>query len=567
MQGRSADPYDVVVVGSGAGGGMTAHILTRAGIRVLMLECGRDFDPARQINMLGRDGDAPLLSAGNEDKPWGYHYATGGGGTEIPGEPYTHAEGSDFSWFRSRELGGRTNHWARNSFRMGPRDFKPASRDGLGVDWPISYEEIEPWYDRVEELVGVYGSNHGFDNHPDSPAHVLHAPPAPRVSDLVVAAAAEKMGMPCVPARRAVLTRPMPDGRNACYWASACSRGCAIGAAFQSTTSLLPWARATGLLDIVTDAMVYEVETGPDGRATGVSYVDKASGEHRSVKARVVALAASSGETARILLNSKSSRRPDGLANQGGQVGRNLTDTVGAKIIAQIPMLENRPRYNEDGAMGIHVYIPFWEYDRMDRGELDFPRGYHYETDGAFPAPGMGAGGMTRFADGYGTRIKEDARRYYGSIVEFNQRGEMIPNEGSYAEIDPEVRDDFGIPVLRFRFEHSQHELNQVRHFREATLGMIDALGGRVLSGSGEPSGMSSTGGSVVHEVGTARMGDDPETSALDPFGRAWDTPNLFVMDGAAFASKAHKNPTLTIMALAWRNSEQMIGQMRRGEL
>ena len=563
----SAEAYDVVVVGSGAGGGMAAYVLTGAGIRVLMLEAGKDFDPARQINMLGRDEDAPLMAIGNEDKPWGYHYATGGGGYQIPGEPYTHAEGSAFDWFRTRELGGRTNHWARNSFRMGPRDFKPYSRDGLGVDWPITYEDIAPWYDRVEGVLGVYGTNHGFDNHPDSPAHVLHTPPAPRVSDLIVASAAEKFGMPCVPARRMVLTKPMPDGRNACYFASACSRGCNIGAAFQSTTSLLPWARATGLLDIVTDAMVYEVETGRDGRATGVSYIDRVSGEHRSVRARSVVLAASSGESARILLNSKSATHPDGLANQGGQVGRNLMDTVGAHIRAQIPMLENRPRYNEDGAMGIHVYIPFWEYDRMDRGELDFPRGYHYETDGAFPAPSMGAGGTAQFADGYGQSLKEDARRYYGSIIDFNHRGEMIPNAESYAEIDPEVRDAFGIPVLRFHFEHGQHELNQVRHFREATLRMIDALGGRVLSGSGTPEEMIQPGGRVVHEVGTARMGADPESSALNAFGQAWDVPNLFVMDGAAFASKAHKNPTLTILALAWRNSEHMIERMRRGEL
>ena len=567
MRTPSKDAYDVVVIGSGAGGGMAAYVLTKAGVRVLMLETGRDFDPARQINMLGRDIEAPLLATGNEDKPWGYHYATGGGGTEIPGEPYTHGKGSEFSWFRTRELGGRTNHWARNSFRMGPRDFKPASRDGLGVDWPVTYEEIEPWYDRVEEKLGVYGTNHGFDNHPDSPAHVLHTPPAPRVSDLVVASAAEKFGMPCVPARRMVLTKPMPDGRNACYFASACSRGCNIGAAFQSTTSLLPWARATGLLDIVTDAMVYEIETGRDGRASGINYIDKTSGQHRSVRARSVVLAASSGESARILLNSKSSTHPDGLANQSGQVGRNLTDTVGAHIRAQIPMLEGRPRYNEDGAMGIHVYIPFWEYDRMDRGELDFPRGYHYETDGAFPAPSMGAGGTVQFADGYGQSLKEDARRYYGSIIDFNQRGEMIPNEKSYAEIDPEVRDAFGIPVLKFHFEHSQHELNQVRHFREATLRMIDALGGRVLSGDGTPEEMIQPGGRVVHEVGTARMGDDPETSALNAYGQAWDVPNLFVMDGAAFASKAHKNPTLTILALAWRNSEHVVERMKRGEL
>ena len=343
-------------------------------------------------------------------------------------------------------LGGRTNHWARNSFRMGPYDFKPKTRDGLGVDWPISYEDLAPWYDKTETVVGVYGTNDGLENHPDSAPGVLHTPPKPRVGELLIKAAAEDLGIPCVPARRAVLTRPIGD-RSACFYATSCGRGCSIGAAFQTPTSLLPMALATGKLDIVTDAMVYEVRVSPNGKAEGVRYIDKTTGQHREASARTVVLAASAGETARILLNSKSALFPDGAANSSGQVGRNLMDTVGAGMGAQFPLLENRPRYNEDGAMGMHLYIPFWLYQEQARGELDFPRGYHYELAAReFRQPGMWLGDIANFAGSYGKQLKEDMRRYYGSFMYFTCRGEMIPNADSYCEIDPDETGQVGHP-------------------------------------------------------------------------------------------------------------------------
>jgi choline dehydrogenase-like flavoprotein len=559
--------YDAVIVGSGAGGGMSAWVLASKGLRVLMLEAGRHYDPYTETSMFGAPHEAPLRGTGTPDKEFGYYDATVDGGWQIPGEPYSSAAGSQFMWWRSRMLGGRTNHWARNSFRMGPYDFKPRTRDGLGVDWPIGYADIAPYYDKTEAVVGVYGRNDGLENHPDSAPGVLHKPPAPRIGELLIQAGCSDLGIPCVPARRAVLTRPIGD-RSACFYATGCGRGCSIGAAFQTTTSLLPMALATGNLTIMTDAMVYEVRLAADGNAEGVNYVDRNTGKHEAAFGRTIVLAASAGETARILLNSKSTSFPDGAANSSGQVGRNLMDTVGAAMNAQFPLLENRPAYNEDGTMGLHLYIPFWLYQEQARGELDFPRGYHYELGASGRRqPGLGLGGIAGFAGSYGLQLKEDMRRYYGSFLSFVCRGEMIPNAHSYCEIDTGTKDKWGIPTLRFHFAWSDNELAMVRHFQETTTQIIDRLGGKITSGAVTPADAISRGGEIIHEVGTTRMGADADSSVTNQYGQSWDIHNLFIADGGLFASKAHKNPTLTIMALAWRGSDYLADQLQRRTL
>ncbi len=556
------DPHDAVVVGSGAGGAMAAWVLTKAGASVLMLEAGRDYNPD-EAPMLNMAMDAPLRGVGTPDKEFGYYDATVDGGWEMPGEPYTKAEGSDFVWWRSRMLGGRTNHWARNSFRMGPYDFMPKTRDGLGVDWPITYEDLAPWYDKTEKLVGVYGTNTGLENHPSSGPGVLQTPPKFRTWETFLKAGGDAIGIPVVPARRAVLTKKI-DERTPCYWASSCGRGCGIGAAFQTTTSLIPWARKTGKLTVATGAMVRNVVLDASGKATGVIYIDKATGLEKQAKGRVVILAASTGETARILLNSGAGGSRDGLANSSGQVGRNLLDTVGSSVNAYFPQLEGRPRYNEDGAMGLHAYIPFWDYQKIAKGEVDTPRGYHVEIGGSFGDPGMGVGSGL---DGYGSSLRSDVKRRYGSRINFTQRGEMIPNAKSFCEIDTNTKDKFGIPVLKFSFAWSEHELNQVKHFQKSMKELIDKLGGTLASEPDEPAKAISKGGEIIHEVGTARMGGDEKESVVNQFGKTWDVDNLYLTDGSVFASKAHKNPTITIMALAMRSADNIAARLRKGEL
>jgi choline dehydrogenase-like flavoprotein len=592
--------YDVIVVGSGAGGGQAAYTLAMEGVKVLMLEAGRNYDLATETPMFQTYADAPLRGAGTPDKPFGFFDATIDGGWAVPGEPYTQASSDEarrFDWWRARMLGGRTNHWGRISLRNGPYDFKPYSRDGLGFDWPIGYDDLAPYYDKVEMLIGVYGSNEGLENTPDSPEGCLQPPPAARVGERLVQQRAAKLGIPVVPIHRAVLTRQLdheklpaklhpgnPNAqrilaqamreRAACFWATPCGRGCSIKATYQSPAVHLPPALATGKLDIVCNAMVYEVMLGKDGKASGVRFVDKTNGKHEAVKARAVVLAASACESVRILLNSNSSAFPNGLANSSGQLGRYVMDTVGSDLDGQVPLLEALPAHNEDGAGGSHMYAPWWLYGRQGKGwqtgGLGFPRGYHIElgTGRRMPSLGTGAGLEWLTNGSYGARFKQDVRRTYGSFVYFAGRGEMIPNEQSYCEIDPTTKDKWGIPVLRFHWQWAEHETRQAAHMQKTFAEIIEAMGGRV-NGTPELDGAKAIapGGSIIHEVGGAIMGSDPKRSVTNGWCQTWDVKNLFITDGAPFASNADKNPTLTIMALAWRAADHLIAQLRAKEI
>ncbi|HEV2425086.1 MAG TPA: GMC family oxidoreductase [Terriglobia bacterium] len=560
---KSPKIYDAVIVGSGAGGGMAAYVLTRAGAKCLMLEAGSWFDTAKDSKMLMWPYEAPHRGLPTPDKPAGY-FDPGYGGWHLRGEPYTNAEGSDWQWFRTRALGGKTNHWGRISLRMGPYDFKPYSRDGKGFDWPITYDDLAPYYDRTEELIGVFGSHEGLENTPDGR---FMPPPKPRCYELVVQKACRRLGIPCIPSRLSIITRPI-NGRPACHYCGQCGRSCATGSNFSSPTVLIPPAQATGNLEVQCDAMAREVMVGPDGLATGVSYIDKKTRQEVQVRAKVVVLAASCCETTRILLNSKSHLFPNGLANSSGLVGRYLMDTVGTDgTIGFLPVLMDEPPHNCDGVGGMHLYMPWWNYQQQLRHELPFARGYHIEFGGGRHMPGIGIFSHTeRFLDGgYGAELKRGCRKIYGATVGFSSRGEMIPNEQSYCEIDPNVVDEWGIPVLKFHFKFSEDEILQARHARETFREIIVAAGGEVIrTADADTNWGISRGGAIIHEVGTTRLGDNRRTSVLNAYCQAWDCKNLFVTDAAPFVSNADKNPTLTILALAWRTSEYAADQIRK---
>jgi choline dehydrogenase-like flavoprotein len=555
--------HDVVIIGSGAGGGMAAHVLTKAGANVLLLEAGGPWDNTKDSAMMKWPYQSPRRGASTKERPFGEFDACIGG-WELDGEPYTKAEGTKFDWWRARMLGGRTNHWGRISLRFGPDDFKAKDRDGLGDNWPISYDDMAPYYDKVDDLIGVFGSKEGLHNHPDG--NFLPAP-RPRCRELLVKEASDKLGVTCIPSRLSILTKPI-HGRAACHYCGQCNRGCATNSNFTSPNVLIYPAMKTGKLTIMTNAMAREITTNDQGLATGVSYIDKHTGEDKHVQAKVVVLAASACESARILLNSKSAVHPNGLANSSGVVGRYITDTTGTGVGGFIPKLVDQPAHNCDGVGGMHVYMPWW----IDNKKLDFPRGYHIEVWGGRGVPSSGfMGGIQRYpgGGGYGKDLKADYRHYYGTQIGFDGRGEMIPNDKSYCEIDPAAKDRYGIPVLRFHWEWSDHEINQVKHMQETFRSLIEQMGGTVSSpmpAKDRGYGISN-GGSIIHEVGGVRMGDDPNSSALNANCQAHACKNLFVTDGAPFVGQADKNPTWTILALSWRTSEGIARMMKEGSL
>ncbi|MEN3939776.1 GMC family oxidoreductase [Prosthecobacter sp. SYSU 5D2] len=596
---KAQSTYDVVIVGSGAGGGQTAYTLTMEGVKVLMLEAGRSFDPATEVAMFQLPSHAPLRGTKTPDKQYGFHDSSIHSGWDIPGEPYSNAgtkPEDQFKWWRQRMMGGRTNHWGRISLRNGPYDFKPRTVYGAGFDWPITYDDVAPYYDKVEMLIGVFGSNEGLENSPDSSPGVLLPPPKFRVGELYAQKHAPKAGMKVTPIHRAVLSVPQDAekiparlhpgnpkaqailadsmrGRAPCFWATDCHRGCSIRANYDSQTVHLRPALATGNLDILPNAMAREVTLSKDGKANGITFIDKTTGQEGHVKGRVIVLAASSQESVRLLLNSKSTLFPQGLANSSGKLGKYITDSVGSSFSAHIPAFEGMPLHNEDGAGGPHAYVPWTQHALNRKGELGFPGGYHLEFNPGRHMPNMTvANGAERLAGrsgtSYGRQFKEDARRFYGCRIGFGAQGTMLPNDGSFCEIDPNLKDQWGIPVLRFHWKWTEHELNQVRHQQQRIAELLEALGGHFSKPpETDPLKAIRNGGTVIHEVGGAIMGADAATSVTNQWSQTWDVKNLFLADGAPFASTADKNPTLTIMALAWRMADHLMDELKKGNI
>ena len=565
---ETPETYDVIVVGSGAGGGMASRILAESGLNVAVVEAGPMFDPKNDEHrtQLKWPWESPRRGASSV-RPFG-DFDSAYGGWEIDGEPYTRKDGTEFDWFRSRMVGGRTNHWGRISLRFGPKDFKRKDIDGLGDNWPIGYEDVAPYYDKVDKLIGVFGTKENFDNEPNG---YFLPPPKPRLHELYFIKGAKKANIPAIPSRLSILTKRINNERGVCFYCRQCSRACMEYADFSAGTCLIfPTQRAGHTLKVFTNAMVREVLTNDEGKATGVSYINKDDRKEYSIKGKIVILAASACSSARILLNSKSSRFSNGLANGSGLIGKYLHDSTGASRGAIIPALFNRKTYNEDGTGGMHVYTPWW----LDNKKLDFPRGYHLEVWGGLGMPSYGFGFNASALNekfggtvgGYGSKLREDVKKYYGAMVGISGRGECVAVEDNYCEIDPNVVDEYGIPVLRFHYKWSEHERNQAKHMHETFEQIFEAMGAEPLGdkpGKDQDYGLHAPG-RIIHEVGTTRMGDDPSKSVVNKYMQAHEVDNLFVVDGGPFVSQADKNPTWTILALAWRTSDYIIDQLKK---
>jgi choline dehydrogenase-like flavoprotein len=574
---RSAKVYDVCIIGSGAGGGTAAKVLTEGGLNVVMLEAGPLLNPRKDYKehvwpyqLAHRGADI----GGRARHELNGEFLAPNGFWEIEGEPYTTAPGSNFRWFRSRIEGGRTNHYGRITLRMSQANLKARSKDGLGDDWPISYSDISPYYDKAEEFIGVFGSKENLEDAPDG---VFLPPPKPRCTETLVKKACDHLNITCIPSRMAILTKPV-NGRPACHYCAQCGRGCISASNFSSSQVMIPPAQATGRFTLIPNAMAREIVVGKDGKAQAASYIDKTTGQEMRVQAKAFMVAASACETARLLLNSKSTLFPNGLANSSGVIGRYLTDSVGSSVTGYFPQLAQVPPHNHDGSGGMQMYMPWWRSDRKN----DFPRGYHIEFGGGRHMPSVGAfDGINHHYEGYGASLKKQQRSMYGTFIGFSGRGEMIANPKTYCEIDPNVVDKWGIPVLRFHFAWSDYEIKMAKDMQETFTAIVEAAGGTVYGSakrdpeaaqndeqmtSSRPYGISE-GGEIIHELGTVRMGDDPKTSALNKYSQAHDVKNLFVGDGASFVTGPDKNPTLTIVALSWRASEYLLDQAKKGDI
>ncbi len=570
---KSAEKYDAIIVGSGAGGGMAGYVLAHAGLKVLMLEAGPFFDPQKDSQQLKWSYESPRRGAGTTRYFGDFDAAYGG--WELEGEPYTTKDKTEFFWFRSRMLGGRTNHWGRISLRMGPNDFKGHHIDGLVDDWPITYDEVKPFYDKVDRMIGVYGTVENLPNEPDG---IFLPPPKPRLNELFIAKGAAKAGVKVIPGRGSVLTEALPGNkdRGACFFCGQCGRSCKIYGDFSASSCLVIPAMKTGNLKVISNAMVREVLTDSKGLATGVSYINKEDMQEYQVNAAMVILGASAGESARLLLNSKSQQHPGGLANSSGVVGKYLHDSTGSSAGGWLPQLVDRKRYNEDGVGSVHIYAPWLPTGNK---KFDFARGYHIEFGGGLGMPGYGFGfgmenmngtipgrdGKTKEAGGFGASLKDDYRRFYGVGFGMAGRGTAIARDTNYCEIDPNVVDKFGIPVLRFNYTWSNDEINQAKHMQETFQSIMHEMGAIY----GPPQGKETNygleaPGKIIHEVGTVRMGDDPKKSALNKYCQAHDCKNLFVVDAAPFVQQGDKNATWTILALSMRTAEYILAQRKK---
>jgi choline dehydrogenase-like flavoprotein len=563
------EEFDVIIVGSGAGGGMATKILSEAGLKIAVVEAGPFFDPADPDQMTQmkwsyespRRGSSIHRAFGDFDAAYG--------GWDIDGEPYTNHEGSNFRWFRSRMLGGRTNHWGRISLRFGPKDFKRYDQDGLGDNWPIGYEDVKPYYDKVDKLIGVFGTNEGLPNDPDG---YFLPPPKPRLHELFYINGARKANIPVYPSRMSMLTKRINNERGVCFYCGQCNRSCSVYADFSAGSCLIfPAQKNGGQVKLFVNAMVRAVNTNDEGRATGVSFVNKEDRKEYSIKGKTVVLAASACSTARILLNSKSAQHPAGLGNSSGLVGRYVHDSTGASRAAFVPGLMNRKtNYNEDGVGGMHVYTPWW----LDNKKLDFPRGYHIEVWGGMGMPSYGFGFNPNDLNkhfnlpvgGYGNGLRDDVKKYYGSIVGFGGRGESIPQYNNYCEIDESTVDEWGIPVLKFNYQWTDYEKKQVKHMHNTFEELFDAMGAIPLGekpGADQDYGIAAPG-LIIHEVGTTRMGENKKKSVTNEFQQLHDADNVFIADAGPFVSQADKNPTWTILALSWRMSDYIIQEIKK---
>ncbi len=549
--------YDVIVIGTGAGGGMAIKTLCEAGLKVCALNAGRALNPGKDFknhrmpyDMKFRGFDDPKKRA----QSYGYmdnEYTAGIWEHEIT---YTTAPGTQWMWPRCFAVGGKTNFWGRSAARMGDIDFQAASLDGFDVNWPVKYEEIAPYYSRVERLIGVAST---VQNRPSNPDGEYIPPMNFRCFDWILKSGADKVGVPYLPDREAQLTQEH-NGHPACHYCGNCTEGCDIGAFFSSPRYLLPAAEATKNLELRTNALAKNILVDEKGHAAGVAYIDRNTKQEVEVYGRAVVVAASTVESARIILNSKSRHWPNGIANSSGQAGRNLCDHIyGSTAYGYLPQLLGQPAFPDNVSTAEIAWLPRWQ-NLNNPHEEAFIRGYSMYPDG-----GCGEFPELRGIEGFGSEFKREVKRKYPAPVNLGIQAPSLPSPTNFVDIDPEVKDAFGIPVVRVHFRWGENELKMWEHGKYISREIFRACGAEYEGCSEHPQ----IPGWSLHETGTLRMGNDPKNFVTNKFGQTHDVPNLFVADASLFLSCTDKTTTLSILAFSMRASEYLADQMKSGKL
>jgi len=565
-----AKTYDAIVVGSGACGGWAAMELSKAGMKVLMLEAGSNVVPAHdfhhrflyEMEFRGQNRPGALRRYTGTER----NYRIMLDSTE---NPYTTAPGTSYQWTRSRCLGGRTMHWARATDRMADYEFKAASRDGYGMDWAVDYADMKPYYDRVERFIGVSGAMEGLPQFPDGE---FLPPMSLNCAETIFTAASKSLGWRTTHRRLAQLTR-MHNNRPPCHYCGNCVNGCDVGAMFNTVAVTLPPALKTGNLDVLTDSVVAHVRTNSENRAQGITYIERFTMKSIDIDAKFVILAASTLENTRLMLLSAKG----GLGNSSGLLGHYMMDQVGGGGVSGIlPKLKGGPSRLDDGKSA-GITIPNFQNIDKKTARKDFIRGYVMNA----------TGGQTEYPQyaasvpGYGSEWKKEVKsRYVAQARVWNAGAEMLARKENFVELDPEVKDHWGIPVLKIHFTHSDNDRKLIADFQERAEELFRKAGGEVIAGLGRggPAGFPGGPGSpdanagaprdrlggAIHESGTARMSVDPKEGVLNSFCQTHDIPNLYVFGGNAFPSTGDKHPTLTMMALSARGCDHLIEKARK---
>lgn len=556
--------YDVLIVGSGASGGWVAKEVAERGLSVLMLEAGPPRVPTRdftehvwpyQLKFRGFGDQQRLLQNQPVQR---LCYACDEYSHQFfvndHEHPYTFPAEKPFMWIRGRQVGGKTFCWARESYRYSDNEFKAASRDGYGEDWPISYKELEPYYDQVESFIGVSGSREGLPQFPDG----QFLPPMALSCGAAQArkVVGHKFGWRVMPDRVAVLTVPH-RGRPACHYCDECQRGCFTASYFNSPSVTLPAAARTGKLTLVSDAVVSHVLMNRHGQAEGVHYIDRGTHQHREAYGRVVVLAAAALESTRILLNSRSPLFPQGVGNQEGVLGHYLMDHFTVEGAGgMMPSLRSSKREPVGRPCGF--IIPKYVNVGINRNS-NFLRGYRFDGDGSQELYGH-AFLLPEFGDEWRKQVREDIPYYFG----IEAQGECLPRKENFVTLDPHETDAWGIPVLHIVSSYGENENAMAKAMRADISAVLEEM---KLSEITPPGEQLSVFGKNIHECGTARMGNDARTSVVDRNCKVHGVRNLFVSDGAVFVTQGCYEPTLTIMAISARVGEHIADAARRGEL